>query len=87
MKRENACLGDLMVGWRKGASLSQTALADALGVQQATVSKLESGTYRLSVLQLMAILDICGLTLSDVAKDIEQAVQADNRPIWERVNE
>lgn len=87
MEREDACLGDLMAAWRKGASLSQTALADALGVQQATVSKLESGTYRLSVLQLMAILDICGLTLSDVAKDIEQAVQADKRPIWERVNE
>ena len=80
-------LGSLIADWRKNAALSQTNLADALGTQQASVSKLESGTYRLSVTQLMAILAACGLTLSDVAEDIDHAMQIEGRPLWERINE
>ena len=85
--RVNENLGGLVADWRKGVGLSQAALADVLGTQQATVSKLESGTYRLSVQQLMAILDACGLTLSDVAGDVDKAMSAEGRPLWERINE
>lgn len=80
-------LGELISAWRKRAGLSQASLAEALGVQQAAISKLESGSSKLTVLQLLAILDACGLTLSDVSRDIESVAQAGGIPIWERVNE
>ncbi len=84
---ENARLGQLVSGWRKGASLSQTALADALGTQQATISKLESGAYKLTVAQLACILDACGLTFPMVADELESVLHTDTKPIWERVDE
>lgn len=83
----NERLGQLVSGWRKCACLSQTALADALGTQQATISKLESGSYKLSVVQLACVLDACGLTFPDVADDLESVLHADTKPIWERVDE
>lgn len=85
--QQSALLGELITQWRKNAGLSQTALAEALNTQQATVSKLEAGSYKLSVLQLLAILSVCGLTLSDVANEIETVLRADGVPLWERVNE
>lgn len=87
MKRDNVRLGGLIAAWRKNAGLSQANLADALGTQQATVSKLESGTYRLSVLQLMSILDACGLSLSAIAADIEHAIPIAGTPLQERIDE
>lgn len=80
-------LGELVSSWRRDAGLSQTSLAEALGIQQAAISKLESGSSKLTVLQLLAILDACGLALSDVSQDIESAARAGGIPIWERVNE
>lgn len=62
-------------------------MADALGTQQATVSKLESGAYRLSVTQLLSFLNACGLTMSDVAKEIDEIASSVDRPLWERINE
>lgn len=86
-ENDNARLGQLVSGWRKGASFSQTALADALGTQQATISKLESGSYKLTVSQLSYILDVCGLTFPMVADELESVLHADAKPIWERVDE
>ena len=80
-------LGELVSSWRRDAGLSQASLAEALGIQQAAISKLESGSSKLTVLQLLAILDACGLALSDVSRDIETAARACGIPIWERVNE
>lgn len=84
---ENARLGKLVASWRKNASLSQTTLADALGTQQATISKLESGLYKLTVTQLACILEACGLTFPIVANELEYALHTNTKPIWERVNE
>lgn len=85
--KRNIELGHLITRWRKEAGLSQAALADALGTQQATVSKLEAGIYRLTVVQLFAVLDACRLNLAEVCGAIEKAVNVAERPIWERVNE
>ncbi|WP_322354116.1 helix-turn-helix transcriptional regulator [Paratractidigestivibacter sp.] len=80
-------IGRLVTGWRKRAFLSQTALADALGTQQATVSKLETGSYKLSVRQLACILNACGLSFADVADELDATLHMEARPIWERVHE
>ena len=82
-----ARLGTLVSSWRKDAGLSQSAIAELLGTQQATVSKLESGTYKLTVAQLVCIVNACGLSLRDVAADVEDALKADAKPIWERIYE
>ena len=87
MKTVKRNIGGLVVGWRKGACLSQAALAEAIGTNQATVSKLEKGVNRLTVEQLLSILDACGLSLRDVADDISGAVGHEGKPIWERVDE
>lgn len=83
----NIRMGELVARWRKGANLSQAALADALGTQQATISKLETGVYRLTVVQLLGILDACGVSLADVVDSLEGAVGIGEKPIWERVDE
>lgn len=80
-------MGRLVAEWRKGASLSQAALAEALGTQQATVSKLETGAYKLTVTQLMDILGACGLSLEDVADDITRSASSEGKPLWERIDE
>lgn len=85
--RRSIELGRLITRWRKKAGLSQAVLADALGTQQATVSKLETGAYRLTVVQLVAVLDACGLSLKDASEAIETVASAADRPIWERINE
>lgn len=82
-----ARLGALVSSWRKDAGLSQSAVAELLGTQQATVSKLESGTYKLTVAQLVFIANACGLSLEDVAGDVEDALKDDAKPIWERIYE
>ena len=87
MANGNTRLGGLVVKWRKGAGLSQANLADAMGTQQATISKFESGAYKLSVEQLLSILNSCGLTLGEVADDIERASKATDKPLWERIDE
>lgn len=87
MTEESINMGGLLAKWRKAAGLSQAAIADALGTQQATISKLESGAYKLSVMQLLAYLNSCGLSLTDVAGEIDGAASAADRPLWERINE
>ena len=80
-------LGALISTWRVSAGLSQANLAEALHTQQTTVSNIESGTYRLGALQLLEILDACGLRLEDVADDIQDATRVEGRPLWERIDE
>lgn len=80
-------IGELLAKWRREAGLSQGAIAEALNTQQATISKLESGIYKLSVSQLLLFLNACGLTLRDVAEEIDEVAQAGNMPLWERINE
>lgn len=87
MNDESFNMGNLLAKWRRAAGLSQAAMADALGTQQATISKLESGAYRLNVSQLLSVLSTCGLTLSDVASEIDELTSAGDRPLWERINE
>lgn len=87
MANGNTRLGELVAKWRKDAGLSQANLADAMGTQQATISKFESGAYKLSVEQLLSILNACGLKLNEVADEIERASEATDKPLWERIDE
>lgn len=87
MEDFNRMLGETVSEWRRRAGMSQATLADALGTQQATISKLEHGSYKISVSQLSGILSACGLTFCEVAPDLDAINSCEQQPLWERIYE
>lgn len=87
MKDFNRSLGQLIGAWRKGSGMSQATLAEALGTQQATISKLENGSIRINVATLSQILSACGLSFSAVGSDLDGLLSHEPQPLWERVDE
>lgn len=67
--------------------MSQVALAEALGSQQASVSKLENGSKRITVAELSHVLSACGLTFGAVSDDLDGLLVHELQPLWERVDE
>ena len=71
---------DMFVGMkfkerRSLMGLSQTELADALGITFQQVQKYEKGTNRISVSRLVDICDILDVTIDYFTKDIPTPVQ------------
>ena len=60
-------LKPILVGFRKTHELSQTAMADKLGVSQQTYQVLESKPHKVTIDRLLRVLSILGvkLVLSD----------------------
>lgn len=83
----NLSLGRLITKWRKHSGMSQAALAEAMGSQQASISKLESGSKRVTVSELSRVLYACGLTFSSVSDDLDGLLAHEPQPLWNRVNE
>ena len=83
----NLSLGRLIAEWRRRSGMSQAALAEALGTQQASISKLESGSKRITVAELSQVLCACGLTLSAVSDDLDGLLAHEPQPLWERIDE
>ena len=67
--------------------MSQATLAEAMGSQQASISKLESGSKRITVSELSQVLCACGLTFNEVSEDLDGLLAYEPQPLWERVNE
>jgi transcriptional regulator with XRE-family HTH domain len=61
----------LLRSTRQEAGLRQEDLAKALGRKQAFVSKYEQGERRLDVLELAAICDAVGMTLTEFVRRFE----------------
>lgn len=83
----NLSLGRLVAEWRRRTGMSQAALAEALGSQQASISKLENGSKRITVAELSQVLSACGLSFSAVGEDLDGLLAHDPQPLWERVDE
>ena len=82
MEDFNRSLGQLVSSWRRHAGMSQVALADVLGTQQATISKLENGASRITVATLVQILCACGLSFSSVETDLYGLLPQEPQPLW-----
>jgi DNA-binding helix-turn-helix protein len=67
--------------------MSQADLAELLGNQQTSISKLENGSKRITVAELSQILCACGLTFGVVSNDLDSLFMHESQPLWERVNE
>lgn len=69
--------------WRESAGLSQRAVAELLGDDQAYVSRIESGRRHLTVQGLLSYLLAIGHTLSDKAHEIQSLVEDPHRSLWQ----
>jgi len=58
---------------RKGAGLTQVALAESLGVPQSFVSKYESGERRLYLLELQLVCRALDVSLASFLKPFDDA--------------
>lgn len=83
----NSSLGQLIAKWRRCSGMSQAALAETLGNQQTSISKLENGSKRITVAELAQILYACGLTFGEVSDDLDSFFVDKPQPLWERINE
>ncbi len=68
-----AQLGIMLAGWRTSRSLSQEALAEQLGVVQSHVSRVERGQIQLTVVELLAWLDVLDLDRLVCLGEVEAA--------------
>ena len=75
MKSKTEVRGELLAALRLSRGLTQVQLAEAAGVSQATLSKVESGKARLGVQEWRLIADLVGVPLSAFA-----AVQSSTAP-------
>ena len=70
---------------RKGADMTQTALAEKLNVSRQAVSRWEMGTAMPDVENLIAMSDLFGVTLDDLLKNKEDAPGEDSPGPEEKV--
>ncbi len=67
--RERAELGAVLASARKDRSLTQSALSELTGIQQAEISRIERGTGNPTAATLLRLADALGQKLTLVAVD------------------
>lgn len=72
---EQEVLQKLLRDLRLNANLRQTDLAKKLGLPQSFVSKYESGERRLDILELRGVCTALGVSLSDLARRLEEQLR------------
>ncbi len=65
---------------RSSAGLSQSQLAEALGVGQDLISRSEGGSRRVDVLELTLWAHACGTTLEAFAKRLDDRIRSNQLP-------
>ena len=70
-----AILGDIIVGLRKKADLSQEDLAYESGVDRSFMSKIETGQTAVSLLTLMRLGKTLGAKTSDIIIELEKKME------------
>jgi transcriptional regulator with XRE-family HTH domain len=73
--REYSVVIRLLKEARLSAGVTQVELAQALGLTQSQVSKIERGDGRLDILQLRSICGVYGLTLGEFVRRLEAALR------------
>lgn len=77
---EYTLLVDLVRALRLKAGLTQTEVAERLGVTQSNVSDVERGSRRLDLIELRDLARICGTTLPDVVAELESRLRKKRIP-------
>ena len=76
-----AILGDIIVGLRKKADLSQEDSAYESGVDRSFMSKIETGQTAVSLLTLMRLGKTLGVKASDVIIELEKKMEEQKQNI------
>jgi len=65
-------LGRVLVETRERAGLKQSDVAARLGLPASYLSKVENGTRRLDVIELIRIADAMGIDPAEIVRDIKE---------------
>ena len=68
---ELVVLGRVLTSVRERAGIKQSDLAAKLGLPASYLSKIENGTRRLDVIELIRIAEAMGVDPADIVRDIE----------------
>lgn len=68
-------LGDVLARVREGAGVKQADLAARLGVPASYLSKIESGTRRLDVIELVRIAEALGADPGEIVRQVTEALR------------
>ena len=68
-------LGEVLVRARERAKLKQAEVAARLGLPASYLSKIESGTRRLDVIELIRIAEAMGVDPAEIVSEVEAALR------------
>lgn len=74
IKKQQLALTKTLYSLRMGAGLKQTDLAEVLDVPQSFVSKIETGERRLDLVELKAVVQAMGATLTEFVVEFEKNI-------------
>ena len=69
-------LGEVLVRARERAKLKQAEVAARLGLPASYLSKIESGTRRLDVIELIRIAEAMGVDPAEIVSEVEAALRS-----------
>jgi transcriptional regulator with XRE-family HTH domain len=75
LANELLILGKVLADARERHGLKQSELAEKLGLPASYLSKIENGTRRLDVIELIQIAQAMGADASELIGDVEQALR------------
>ena len=78
---EVAAVGSRLRRLRKERGLTQAELARQIGIQQSDLSRMEKGTYRVSLDNLFKILGVFDLDLADFFGDQQDKSELQQQPL------
>jgi transcriptional regulator with XRE-family HTH domain len=78
---EVAAVGSRLRRLRKERGLTQAELARQIGIQQSDLSRMEKGTYRVSLDNLFKILGVFDLDLADFFGDQQDKTELQQQPL------
>lgn len=72
-------LGEVLVRTRERAGLKQSDIAAILGLPASYLSKIENGTRRLDVIELIQIAAAMEMDPAEIVRELERALAAERR--------
>jgi transcriptional regulator with XRE-family HTH domain len=75
LAEELKILGEVLVRARERAGLKQSDVAARLGLPASYLSKVENGTRRLDVIELMQIAEAMQVDPADIVRDLKRALR------------
>lgn len=79
LEKELRVLGEVVAAARQRAGLKQAELANKLGLPASYLSKIENGTRRLDVIELVAIADAMGSNPAEIVSELQQELRKQPR--------